>query len=79
MLKCLYLDDLKTYQRSYQNLPNSAFLGWLPMESQPQNSELNSGLILKSFTHVHQGWTTKQIMCFPYTFSFLYIFMHFIV
>ena len=30
---------LKINQKSYNNLPNSAFRGWLSMESQPQNPE----------------------------------------
>ena len=33
------LDKLKMNQRSYYNLLNSAFWGWLSMESQPQNPE----------------------------------------
>ena len=33
----LCLDYLKTSQRCYYNLPNSAFWGWLSMESLPQN------------------------------------------
>ena len=33
------LDNLKTNQGSYYNLLNSAFWGWLSMESQPQNPE----------------------------------------
>ena len=33
------LDNLKIDQISYYNLPNSAFWGWLSMESQPQNPE----------------------------------------
>ena len=33
------LDNLKINQRSYYNLPNLAFWGWLSMESQPQNPE----------------------------------------
>ena len=35
----LCLDNMKINQRSYNNLPNSAFWGWLSMESQPQNPE----------------------------------------
>ena len=35
----LCLDNLITNQRSYNILPNSAFWGWLSMESQPQNPE----------------------------------------
>ena len=35
----LCLDNLKINQRSYHNLPNSTFWGWLSMESQPQNPE----------------------------------------
>ena len=33
------LDKLKINQRSYYNLLNSAFWGWLPMESKSQNPE----------------------------------------
>ena len=33
------LDNLKINQRSYYNLPYSAFWGWLSTESQPQNPE----------------------------------------
>ena len=33
------LDNLNINQISYYNLPNSAFWGWLSMESQPQNPE----------------------------------------
>ena len=32
-------DNLKTNQRNYSNLPNSAFWGWLSVESQPQKPE----------------------------------------
>ena len=36
----MYLDNLKINQRRYyNNLPNSAFWGWLSTESQPQNPE----------------------------------------
>ena len=35
----LCLDYLKTSQKCYYYLPNSAFWGWLSMESQPQNPE----------------------------------------
>ena len=38
----LSLDNLKTSQRNYYNLPNSAFLGLLSMESQPQNPEFRN-------------------------------------
>ena len=38
------LDNLKINQRSYNNLPNSAFWGWLSMESQPQNPEFRINL-----------------------------------
>ena len=38
-LKWLCLDNLKTNQRSYYYPLNSAFWGWLSMESQPQNPE----------------------------------------
>ena len=37
----LSLDELKINQRSYNN-PNSAFWGWLSMESQPQNPEFRN-------------------------------------
>ena len=33
------LDNLKINQISFYNLPNSAFWGWLSMESQHQNPE----------------------------------------
>ena len=36
------LDNLKINQRSYYNLPNSAFWGWLSIESQPQNPEFKN-------------------------------------
>ena len=39
MFKWLCLENQKNNQRSYYNLPNSAFWGWLSMESQPQNPE----------------------------------------
>ena len=43
MISCLNgyvrLDNLKINQRSYHNLHNSAFWGWLSIESQPQNPE----------------------------------------
>ena len=35
-------------------LPNSAFWGWLSMESQPKI--LNSGIILKTFIYVITSW-----------------------
>ena len=35
----LCLDNLKTNQRSYYNLLNSAFWDWPSMESQPKNPE----------------------------------------
>ena len=35
----LCFDYLKTKQKSYYKLPNSAFWGWLSIESQPQNAE----------------------------------------
>ena len=38
----LCLDDLKTNQKSYNNLLNSAFWGWLSMESQPKNPEFRT-------------------------------------
>ena len=38
----LSIDELKINQRSYNNLPNSAFWGWLSMESQHQNPELRN-------------------------------------
>ena len=38
----LCLDNLKTNQTSYYNLPNFAFWGWLSMESQPQNPEFRN-------------------------------------
>ena len=45
LVNCL----LKTSKRSYCNLTNSAFWGWLSMEGQPQI--LHSGIILKTFAH----------------------------
>ena len=33
------IDKLLIYQKSYYILLNSAFLGWLSVESQPQNPE----------------------------------------
>ena len=36
------LDKLKLNQKSYYNLQNSAFWGWLSMESQPQNPEFKN-------------------------------------
>ena len=33
------LANQKTNQRIYYEIPNSAFWGWLSMESQPQNPE----------------------------------------
>ena len=40
MVKLLNVFRLsESNQRSYYNLPNSAFWGWLSMESQPQNPE----------------------------------------
>ena len=36
------LDKLKLNQKSYYYLQNSAFLGWLSMESQPQNPEFRN-------------------------------------
>ena len=38
----LYLNKLKKNQRSYTNLPNSAFWGCLSTESQPQNPEFRN-------------------------------------
>ena len=37
-------DELKINQRSYYNLTNSAFWGWLSTESQPQNPEFRIDL-----------------------------------
>ena len=45
----LCLDYLKINQRSYYELPNSAFWGWLSMESQPQNPEFR--INPENFTH----------------------------
>ena len=45
----LSLVKLKMNQRSYNNLPNSGFWGWLSLKSQPQNPEFR---ILKTLTHV---------------------------
>ena len=50
----MYLDSLYIKRKTYYNLPNLAFWGWLSMESQPQNHEfrnnslkiLNLGIIL---------------------------------
>ena len=36
------LDRLKINQRSFYDLPNSAFWGWLSTESQPQNPEFRN-------------------------------------
>ena len=36
------LDRLKINQKSYNDLPNSAFGGWLSVESQPQNPEFRN-------------------------------------
>ena len=36
------LDRLKANQRSFYDLPNSAFLGWLSVESQPQNPDFRN-------------------------------------
>ena len=36
------LDRLKINQRSYYGLLNSAFWGWLSVESQPQNPEFRN-------------------------------------
>ena len=47
----LSLDTLYSNKKIYYNLPNSAFWGWLSMESQPQNPEFRK--ILKTFTHAH--------------------------
>ena len=44
------LDRLKINQRSYYDLSNSAFWGWLSVESQPQNPEFIF-FILYTFTH----------------------------
>ena len=38
----LSTEELKINQRSYWNLPNSVFLGWLSVESQPQNPEFRN-------------------------------------
>ena len=38
----LSFDELKINQRSYNNLPNSAFWGLLSFESQPQNREFRN-------------------------------------
>ena len=38
----LSTEELKINQRSYLNLPNSVFLGWLSVESQPQNPEFRN-------------------------------------
>ena len=45
----LSCENLKTSQKSYYYLPNTAFWGWLSMESQPQNPEFR--IDLKTFTH----------------------------
>ena len=36
------LGELNIHQKSYQNLPNSAFWVWLSFESQPQNPEFRN-------------------------------------
>ena len=36
------LADQKINQRIFYKLPNSAFWGWLSMESQPQNPEFKN-------------------------------------
>ena len=38
----LSFDQLYIYQKNYYILPNSAFWGWLSMESQPQNPEFRN-------------------------------------
>ena len=45
------LANLKTNQRSYYNLLNSAF--WADFLPKVSLKILNSGLILKTFTHAH--------------------------
>ena len=62
------LDNLKINQRSYYNLPNSAFWGWLSMESQPQNPEFRINP-----ENVHP-WETEEfqiekIHCFQQFFN----------
>ena len=37
-------DRLKINKKSYYNLPNSAFWGWLSVESQPKNPEFSNNL-----------------------------------
>ena len=56
------LDNLKTNQGSYFNLLNSAFWGWLSIESQPQNPELR---INPEKFHIWQyHWHSYMIMTF---------------
>ena len=48
----MHFKKLKINQRSYNNLPNSVFWGWLSIWKVSLKI-LNSGLILKTITHVY--------------------------
>ena len=54
----VFLNRLNINGKCYYNLPNSVFWGWLSVESPPQI--LNSGIILKTFTHVPQKTASHQ-------------------
>ena len=57
----LSLNKLNINQRSYYNLPNSAFWGWLSVESQPQNPEFRNNL--ENFQP--WGYITKTMVKIP--------------
>ena len=55
----LSLDRLTIYRRTYYNPPNSAFWGWLSVESQPQNPEIRNNHML-SMLHQCRHWSQSD-------------------
>ena len=64
----LPLDKLKLNQKSYYYLQNSAFWGWLSMESQLQNPELknNPENFLPLLVHFFLKWITERSLKAPF-------------